>query len=119
VRRLRASRDAYAQALTGFDAVLTPVVAGVTPRVGDLGPQHPFEQLFARLVEHVAFTPVNNAAGSPAIALPLAVGRDGLPIGMHLMGRHGDERTLLELAFELEAAVPFRRAGGDGTARDR
>lgn len=36
---------------------------------------------------------------------------EGLPIGVHLMGRHGGERTLLEVAFELEAAQPFRRLG--------
>jgi amidase len=33
----------------------------------------------------------------------------GLPIGVHLSADLGDERTLLELAYELEEARPFRR----------
>jgi amidase len=57
----------------------------------------------------VAFTPLNNATGSPAMSLPLASTSDGLPIGVHFSGRHGDERTLLELAYELEQSRPFRR----------
>jgi amidase len=35
--------------------------------------------------------------------------RAGLPIGVHVSGRVGDERTLLELAYEVEAAKPWRR----------
>ncbi len=34
--------------------------------------------------------------------------RKGLPIGSHFVARGGDERTLLELAYELEAAHPWR-----------
>lgn len=109
IRRLRASREVYAQALGGVDGVLCPVVAHVTPPIGYLSPEQPYEQLIRRLVEHVAFTPLNNAAGSPAIALPTGATATGLPIGVQLMGRHGDERTLLELAYEIEAAAPFRR----------
>lgn len=109
--RLRRSRLAYARAIAGYDAVLTPVLAHTTPRLGHLSPQQAFAQLLPRLVEYVAFTPLNNAAGSPAISLPTGATFGGLPIGVHLMGAHGDERTLLELAFELEAAAPFRRLG--------
>ena len=36
-------------------------------------------------------------------------GSAGLPIGVQLNGRHGEERTLLELAFELEQVQPFIR----------
>jgi amidase len=109
LRRLRASRHVYAAALRGYDAVLTPVLGHTTPPIGHLSPTVPFEQLLQRLVEYAAFTPLNNATGSPAISLPLGATSSGLPIGVHLMGPHGGERTLLELAYELEAAQPFRR----------
>lgn len=112
LRRLRRSHVQYAQAISGYDAVLTPVLAHTTPELGHLSPtESPFEELLQRLIEYVAFTPLNNASGSPAISLPLGATVTGLPIGVHLMGNHGGERTLLELAYELEAAAPFRRLG--------
>jgi amidase len=111
VTRLRAAQHRYAQALAGYDGVLSPVTAHTTPRLGHLSPRQPFDQLFERLINYVAFTPLANAAGSPAISLPLGATSDGLPIGVQLMAGHGDERSLLELAYELEAAVPFRRLG--------
>lgn len=111
IRRLRRSGARYARAIAGYDAVLSPVLSHTTPALGHLSPRLPFEELFPRLVAYVAFTPLNNATGTPAISLPLGATADGLPIGVHLMARYGGERTLLELAFELEAAKPFRRLG--------
>ena len=109
--RLRRSRVAYERALSGYDVVLSPVLAHTTPELGHLSPRVPFEELFPRLVDYVAFTPLNNATGSPAISLPRGATDDGLPIGVQLMAGHGNERTLLEVAYELEQAAPFRRLG--------
>lgn len=69
----------------------------------------PFDELLDRLRRYVAFTPLNNVAGSPAISLPLGATATGLPIGVQFSAAVGDERTLLELAFELEAERPWRR----------
>jgi amidase len=111
VRRLRRSTRDYRALFVRSDVLLSPVLAHTPPPIGELAPTLPFEELFPRLVAYVAFTPLNNATGTPAIALPLGATADGLPIGVHLMARYGEERTLLELAFELEAAKPFRRLG--------
>ena len=107
--RLARSARIYARTLTDYDAMLSPVVAHITPKLGHLSPEVDFETLFARLRNFVAFTPLNNATGSPAMSVPLGSTSDGLPIGVHFSGRHGDERTLLELAYELEQSRPFRR----------
>ena len=109
--RLRRSQQDYLRAMQGFDVVLTPVLGHSTPELGYLSPDLPFDTLFERLRRYVCFTPLANATGAPAISLPL--GRDtlGLPLGIQLMGRHGDEKTLLELAFELEAANPWPLPG--------
>jgi amidase len=61
----------------------------------------------SRLLEWVAFTPLQNATGAPAVSLPLATTAAGLPQGMMLAAGHGGEAMLLELAYELEEARPW------------
>lgn len=106
---LRKSARRYAEIAAEWDAVMSPTLGHTTPEIGWLDPAVPFEEAFDRLRRYVAFTPLNNAAGSPAISLPLGRTSKGLPLGIHFSAAHGDERTLLELAFELEAAAPFAR----------
>jgi amidase len=107
LRRLRrAAREGYEDSAARYDVVLSPVLAHTTPRLGHLSPAVPFPELIERLKSYVAFTPVNNVCGSPAISLPgPARTPDGLPVGVMLSGRTGEERTLLEVAYELEAAA--------------
>ncbi|TBW57954.1 amidase [Marinobacter halodurans] len=107
--RLYRSRKQYAEGLErmGVDVVLSPALAHTTPKLGYLSPDQPFETLFARLRRYVAFTPLANASGAPAISLPGGRTADNLPIAVHLSARHGGERDLLELAFELEAVAPW------------
>lgn len=107
--RLRKTKQLYAKGMRDVDAVLSPVLAHATPKLGHLHPEVPFEELFERLRRYVSFTPLNNTSGSPAISLPMGADSRGLPVGVQLAAAHGDERTLLELAYELEAEKPFRR----------
>jgi len=107
--RLKKSQQQYAQGIRGYDAVLSPVLAHAVPKLGYLSPDVPFDTLFERLIRYAAFTPLNNASGSPAISLPMGACGNGLPIGMQVSAAHGAERTLLEIAFEIEQAQPWRR----------
>ena len=54
------------------------------------------------------FTSLFNAAGNPAASLPLHWSRQGLPVGVQLVTRFGDEATLLRLSAQIEAAKPWR-----------
>ncbi|BFV56223.1 amidase [Kitasatospora sp. CMC57] len=109
LRRLRQADQAYAGMFAAYDLILCPVLAHVAPPIGHLSPNVPFEELIERLRRYVAFTPVNNVTGAPAISLPTGETADGRPIGVHLLAPHGEERRLLELAFELEQDQPWRR----------
>jgi amidase len=112
VLRLRRSTREYRRAFADRDVILSPVLGHTTPLLGHLSPTLEFEELFHRLRTYVGFTPLNNVAGGPAMSLPLGMSEQGLPIGVHFSADLGDERTLLELAYELEAARPFARIQG-------
>lgn len=105
--RLHRSYHDYAGAMAGYDAVLTPVLGHTTPEIGYLSPTVDFDTLFDRLTRYVSFTPLANASGAPAISLPATLDQHNLPVSIQLMGRHGGERTLLELAFALEEAMEW------------
>ena len=62
-----------------------------------------------RLQHYAAFTPIQNVSGAPAISLPMGQTSLGLPIGVQLSSRVGDEKTLLELAYALEEAKPWQK----------
>jgi amidase len=83
------------------------VLAHPAPKIGEHSPDQPFDELFAKLVDYVAFTPLNNVGGGPAIALPHGLMAGGLPGAVQLSAPRGDERMLLELAYEFEVTSPF------------
>ncbi|WP_439031538.1 amidase [Gordonia terrae] len=109
VRGLHRSTDAFRGLHDKFDVILTPTVVHATPEIGYLDPAVEFDEAMDRLTRFIAFTPANNTAGTPAISLPLGRAESGMPIGVHFAADLGQERTLLELAYELEAAQPFAR----------
>ena len=109
IYRLRQSGEEYTRGISGYDAVLSPVLAHTVPKIGYLDPNTEFYELFRKLTNYVSFTPLNNASGSPAISLPMGSDSKGLPIAVQIQSHHGGERVLLELAYELEEARPFRR----------
>jgi amidase len=106
--RLRQTTAQYQQVFRQHHVVVSPVLSHTTPALGHLSPRQPYEQLMDRLHRYVGFTPLNNTAGGPAMSLPLGATADGLPIGVHFSAALGAERTLLELAYEIEQARPFR-----------
>ncbi|MEV4430896.1 amidase [Streptomyces sp. R-07] len=110
LRRLKRTKEAYAAAFRGLDLLLTPVLAHPAPPIGHLAPAVPYPTLIERILAYVAFTPVDNVVGTPSVSLPSTRATDdGLPVGVMFSGRPGSERTLLDVAFTLEADRPFRR----------
>src|SRR5215213_1186718 len=48
-----------------------------------------------------------NHLGNPAMAVPFGIGADGMPLSVQIVGRRGDESTLLSLAAQIEAERPW------------
>ena len=88
---------------------LLAVLTAPPPEIGWMGPGVPFDTLLERVVALVAYTPMENVAGAPAISLPLGMSATGLPIGLQFSAPPGEERRLLELAYAIERARPWAR----------
>lgn len=112
ITRLSRLRRVTARFYRDYDILLTPTLAEPTHRIGHLDPTADYDQVIGRLTDWVAFTPLQNATGEPAISLPMAQSANGLPVGMMFAAPIGHERRLLELAYEIEAARPWAAITG-------
>jgi len=90
-----------------FDILLSPTIARTSLPLGSVRMDGSLERYEEELAPMVAFTSVCNAAGVPAMSVPLEWTEDGLPIGMHFVAGYGAEATLLSLAAQLEGAHPW------------
>lgn len=97
----------YAAQFANYDMLLTTVLGSPPLAIGVLDPTKRYADLADTLRAYVAYTPIENAAGAAAIALPMGFSRDGMPIGMQFTAEPGGERKLLELAYELEREVDW------------
>jgi amidase len=104
VARLQQVAAGYAAFFNTVDVLLTPVLSKPPLPLGEIAPTLPMDVGFARVQDYVGYTPLQNVAGAPAISVPLGWSQTGLPIGSHFSAAKGQERRLLELAFELEQA---------------
>jgi amidase len=101
IRRLRGVARTYARVMEEHDILLSPTLPQPAPPLGFLATDLAFETHRERIRNFAAFTPVANAAGAPALSLPLGRSAAGLPIGVQLLAARGNDRTLLELAQTL------------------
>ncbi len=112
IRRLRTGPRRSAEFFKQYDVSLTPTLAHETPRIGHLDPTQDYDTVIDRLLDWVAFTPLQNVTGDPAISLPMATTSGGLPMGMMFAAGAGREAMLLELGYELEESMPFASITG-------
>jgi aspartyl-tRNA(Asn)/glutamyl-tRNA(Gln) amidotransferase subunit A len=99
-----------------FDLVLLPTSPTPAFRLGER-----LDDPIAMYLSDIFTTPAN-IAGLPAISVPAGLSPEGLPIGMQLVARWGEEAKLMRGAFGLERMYRFRerfvRAAGSGGGRD-
>ncbi len=91
-----------------FDILLSPTLARTSLPLGVVRMDGSLEKYEEGLAPMVPFTSVCNAAGVPAMSVPLEWTEDGLPVGMHFVARYGAEALLFSLAAQLEQAHPWR-----------
>ena len=98
-----------AKFLTSIDFWLTPTMSTPPASIGEITSteQEPFAPSNAAAPRSPTPGVVANITGSPAMSAPLWWNISGLPIGVHFLGRYGDEATLFRLASQLETARPW------------
>jgi aspartyl-tRNA(Asn)/glutamyl-tRNA(Gln) amidotransferase subunit A len=103
--------DDYRRLLADVDLIVLPTSPTPAFRLGE------------RLQDPVAmylsdvFTVGASLAGLPALSLPCGATREGLPIGLQLVGRPFDETTLLRVADAYERSAGGWRFGPSGSGR--
>jgi amidase len=93
--------------LNTYDAILHPTLVQPPRPVGFFDEVDPPEN-FERQKRFAAFVALYNVTGQPAVSVPLHWTAEGLPIGVMLAGRMGDEGTLISLSAQLEEAHPWK-----------
>lgn len=101
--RVAAAVDA--RLLTDADVFLLPTMPKLPPPVGLLDGMDAVRAQVATL-PYVANTVLTNVSGHPALALPAGLSASGLPIGVQLIARRGEEGLLLAIAAQIEASRP-------------
>jgi len=105
---LQALARLIVRSMSEFDAVLTPALARRPLATGEVHGRGPDAwEHFRRSGEFTPYTAVVNVTGQPAISLPLYQGEDGLPTAVQLIGPPAREEVLLQLASQLEQALPW------------
>jgi len=128
-RYLQVTTRRIAEFFEGYDLLLTPTLSQPPVKIGSLQPADSekalinligsldagwllkaigiIKPLAAQTYEFIPWTPVFNVTGQPAMSVPLCWNAGGLPVGMHFVGKFGDEATLFSLAGQLEQARPW------------
>ncbi|WP_305971501.1 MULTISPECIES: Asp-tRNA(Asn)/Glu-tRNA(Gln) amidotransferase subunit GatA [unclassified Mameliella] len=91
--------DVFAQ---GVDAILTPATPSAAFGLGEMTEADPVAMYL-----NDVFTVTVNLAGLPGISVPAGLSKEGLPLGLQLIGRPWEEGDLLNTAYALEQAAGF------------
>ena len=86
----------------GIDAILTPATPSSAFGLGEMADADPVQMYMNDI-----FTVTVNLAGLPGISVPTGLDKQGLPLGLQLIGRPWEEGDLLNTAHVLESAAGF------------
>jgi len=98
-------RNAYDSALKSFDVLVMPTIphlpSTIPPKDADFG------EYMSKALNMINNTPQFNLTGHPAISVPCGI-HNGLPIGFQIVGRHYEDKTVLQVADALEKSGDWK-----------
>jgi aspartyl-tRNA(Asn)/glutamyl-tRNA(Gln) amidotransferase subunit A len=109
-RRFRAFAVAGTGLFAGFDVMALPAVPITPPRLDELRTTEDYHRLSSSALRN---TTIVSLLGLCALTLPVGLDRAGLPVGLQLAARLGEEEHLLSVALTVERILgsPRQRLG--------
>ena len=95
-------RDEFNAIFEEADLILSPVAPAVAPKIG--ASEDPLEMYKSDM-----YTIAINLAGLPAISLPVSKNAEGMPVGLQLIAKAFNEKTLFDGALSMEKAVNYTK----------
>ena len=96
-------RNDFERAFDVCDVILAPVAPTPAFKIGE-NVEDPLKMYLSDI-----FTLSANLAGIPGMSIPCGFSKEGLPIGLQLLGKHFNEGSLLKVAYNFEQATDFHK----------
>lgn len=96
-------KQAFDRAFASYDVILGPAAPTTAPRIGE-SLSNPMKMYLGDI-----YTVSVNLAGLPAVSLPCGQDKNGLPIGLQLIGDCFQEKKIIRAAYSFEQAYSYRR----------
>jgi aspartyl-tRNA(Asn)/glutamyl-tRNA(Gln) amidotransferase subunit A len=107
LRELERHRGAVRDIMADYDLILTPSLAVPAFRIGEFPTSIDGRKLADPLWDFTPFSYPFNMTGNPAASIPCGFTGSGLPVGLHIVGRQGDEATVIRASAAFEEARPW------------
>ena len=95
-----------------YDLIVCPTMGSLPPEIGaidaNVHPEWDYDRWTNEKSRYTHFTNLFNATGQPSISIPLFQSKTGLPIGIELSGRMGEDELVLDVAEDLERILPWQ-----------
>lgn len=102
--------------MADVDLILTPTLTQLPAPLGQFSMQTDFQTFRSGVAKYTTYLAVINASGQPAANVPVCATREGIPVGVQLIGHFGDDDMVLRVSAQLEQAAPWaaRRPSASG-----
>lgn len=116
VNTLHRTARALGRFFQRHDVLLSPTAAAPAPLLGTInGTGRRLDEFYDLFWTHAPFTCAFNAAGFPAMSVPMGLSAQGLPVGVQFGAKLGEDGRLFSLAGQLETARPWAQRRPPGT----
>ena len=114
-QRVRSQAD---DIMEEYDLLLTPTMSVPAFQVGQFPRVIDGQSVDPRL-GYMPYTPVFNLTGQPAASVPCGFTEDGMPIGLHIVGRRGEEETVLRASAAFRGGAALGASATAGVLTDK